>query len=105
MKASDWVCPHCGCARIKTSEDYLCCERGCGRLIPAPKSNNLCRAKRFDYKRFVIQGEDGYWERVPNSGYSALESRPALGVVVARAPSGRVCAFCEAKPPRGKKTP
>jgi hypothetical protein len=98
MKASDWVCPHCGGRRIKTSEKYLVCGAGCGRLHDILLL--VSQARKFDYKRFQIPYEEGYWERIPLSDRASLDTCPPLGVVVARAPSGRVCAFRQAKPPR-----
>jgi hypothetical protein len=66
---------------------------------------------RFDYKRFTIDSELGYWEYVPHAHKGCVKRSPKPGTVVAKVrtarwavahPMHRAMTFRPCKPPRGE---
>jgi hypothetical protein len=84
MKASDWICNTCGSTLIKTSPNFLSCPGWDSRLQPSFAVDDLPSARRVDYKRFVVYGEEGYMEYIPHTHESSLDKCPETGVVVAK---------------------
>jgi hypothetical protein len=107
MKRKDWECPICGEAMVKTSWPYMVCLNVHGKLHRAWDVNDLPLASRYDYKRFTIAEEDGYWEYCPHVHHGCMYRPPVKDTIVAKVPHGRAgnyrkaMVFRSAEPPRG----
>jgi len=107
MKREDWQCKVCGSVMVR-GDRYLYCLEDIehGRPTPAWGVGDLPLAIRYDYKRFIIADEEGYWEYVPHAHADCMTHAPEPSTVVAKVARGRpslshrAMVFRPAKPPR-----
>jgi hypothetical protein len=96
---------------LKTGDYFMTCHAVFhSRLRNLWGIRDLPRATFFDYKRFRIRGEDGYWEYVPHAHKGCMNRAPEPHTIVARVErrhGGRrwyqAMTFRPAKAPRNKK--
>jgi hypothetical protein len=111
MNQRDWKCPGCGTVMEPTEHGHMLCPKGHSKLRRLWGIKDLPLTARYDYKRFTIDSEKGYWEYVPNVHKGCLTRAPEPGTIVAKvllahgcigATRHRAMTFRPCKPPRGE---